>query len=177
MYAVTFLVLMQILCLFTMKIKWKLVDFEGSVELEAKQWVQLWRIKGGAGDQRGLEQKKRRRWGGLGEEEDKSALPLSQPDGEKKSDEREGRRRRRGRSKIAGETVSVCARAKWGLYKWKQMPGIMNLSGRRWGWRWWSTWLPGWLSLTLLLPLSCLPHECKREKQKETARISTEWKK
>lgn len=132
---------------------------------------------GGAGDLRGLEQKKRRRWGGLGEEEDKSALPLSQPDGEKKSDEREGRRRRRGRSKIAGETVSVCARAKWGLYKWKQMPGIMNLSGRRWGWRWWSTWLPGWLSLTLLLPLSCLPHECKREKQKETARISTERKK
>lgn len=119
------------------------------------------------------EEMRRIRWG-RGQERSPS-----QPAGwgEKEWREREGRRRRRGRSKIAGETVSVCARAKWGLYKWKQMPGIMNLSGRRWGWRWWSTWLPGWLSLTLLLPLSCLPHECKREKQKETARISTEWKK
>lgn len=57
--------------------------------------------------------------------------------------------------KKAGESWE-CGRAgaKWGLYKWKQMPGIMNLSGRRWGWRWWSTPLPGWLSLTsLLLPL------------------------
>lgn len=44
--------------------------------------------------------------------------------------------------------------AKWGLYKWKQMPGIMNLSGRRWGWRWWSTSLPGWLSLTAYFYLS-----------------------
>lgn len=38
----------------------------------------------------------------------RGALPLSQPDGEKKSDERKSKRRRGGHSKRAGETVSVC---------------------------------------------------------------------
>lgn len=38
----------------------------------------------------------------------RGTLPLSQPDGEKKGDERESKRRRGGRSKRAGETVSVC---------------------------------------------------------------------
>lgn len=41
-------------------------------------------------------------------ERTRGALPLSQPDGEKKSDERESKRRWGGRSKKAGETESVC---------------------------------------------------------------------
>lgn len=117
------------------------------------------------------EEMRRIRWGGR----TRGALPLSQPDGVKKSDERE--KARGGGEGVAKkkklERLWVCVRAKWGLYKWKQMPGIMNLSGRRWGWRWWSTWLPGWLSFTLLLlPLNCLPQCSEGEGEKEG---ETEW--
>lgn len=80
------------------------------VKLEGKKLMKLWRTNGGEKTLRGLEQKKRRRWGGLGEEEeDKRLSPLSQPDGEKKSDGREkGGEGGEGVAKKAGETVSVC---------------------------------------------------------------------
>lgn len=122
------------------------------------------------------EEMRRIRWGG-GQE----ALSLSASRmGRKKSDERESKRRRRrgGRSKKKKklERLWVCVRAKWGLYKWKQMPGIMNLSGRRWGWRWWSTWLPGWLSFTpLLLPLK-LPSPVLGGREGERGRNRTGYK-
>ena len=57
---------------------------------KGRNWWNCGGQTGGKKTLRGLEQKKRRRWGGLGEEEeDKRLSPLSQPDGEKKSDERE----------------------------------------------------------------------------------------
>lgn len=145
-------------------------------ELEGKKLMKLWRTNGGEKNPERAraeeeEEMRRIRWGGGGQE----ALS-SQPAGwgEKEWRERESRRRRGGRSKKKKlERLWVCVRAKWGLYKWKQMPGIMNLSGRRWGWRWWSTWLPGWLSFTLLLlPLNCLPQCSEGEREKEG---ETEW--
>lgn len=116
--------------------------------------------------ERGLEQK-RRRWGGLGEEEDKRRSP-SQPAGWGEKEWWERKPKEEGEGVAAElERLRVCVKAKWGLYKWKQMPGIMNLSGRRWEWRWWSTWLPGWLSFTLLL--SPLIQRSEGEKEEESA--------
>lgn len=116
-------------------------------------------------EREGLEQK-RRRWGGLGEEEDKRRSP-SQPAGWGEKEWWERKPKEEGEGVAAElERLRVCVKAKWGLYKWKQMPGIMNLSGRRWEWRWWSTWLPGWLSFTLLL--SPLIQRSEGEKEEES---------
>lgn len=114
------------------------------------------------------EEMRRIRWGG-GQEA--LSLSVSRMGGERVTGEKalgggEGVTQKNKKTKTS-EWLRVCVRAKWGLYKWKQMPGIMNLSGRRWGWRWWSTWLPGWLSFTLLLlPLDCFPQSSEGERRK-----------
>lgn len=82
------------------------------VKLEGKKLMKLWRTNGGKKTLRGLEQKKRRRWGGLGEEEeDKRLSPQPAGWGEKEWRERERRRRRGGRSKKSWRDCECV----WGL--------------------------------------------------------------